>query len=98
MPVRRALQPHRDAALAHAEREEHIAELERTALEGDAQAQFDLFHHFLNTAMKRQSQECLDRADSLLAMASSQGHEQAQALLAAWPRLKAETAQRFAKP
>ena len=86
------------SALAHAERQEHIAELERKALEDDAEAQFELFHHFLNTAMKQKSQECLDRADSLLLMASSQGHAQALALLAAWPRLKSETAQRFAKP
>jgi len=84
-------------ALAAEEHKHAVAELEQRALGGDNEAGFELFQVLWNAALKQRSQEQLEKAEALLLSAAAQGHAQAVAVAAVWPRLKAEAEQGFSE-
>ena len=65
-----------------------VQELEELVKTNDPDSQFQLFLHLHSVAIKDYSLSTLERAESLLQAAASQGHEGAQNSLKDWPLLK----------
>lgn len=84
-------------AEAAAEQARYVEELEARAATGDADAQFELFVQLQMAALKTASLATLDRADALLAAAAAQGHDEAVAMSASWPMIRAVAQRRIAR-
>jgi hypothetical protein len=67
-----------------------IATLQQRVMRGDADAVFQTFQHLHMLALKEKSGAHLASAEQALQSASSLGHAQALALIAVWPKLKAD--------
>ena len=84
-------------AEAAAEQARYVEELEAQAAAGDADAQFELFVQLQIVALKTCSAPALERADALLAAAAAQGHDEARAMSANWPMIRAVAERRIAR-
>jgi hypothetical protein len=72
-----------------------IEELEEQIKTNDPDAQYQLFMHLHSRAMKNYSFSDLERSESLLHAAATQGHEGAKSSLESWPMLKSAAERRI---